>query len=60
MQWAVEAIGYKLVFTDISVWLYNFLHIPELLAVSLFITKVLDYRIGLLLSARHNIHHEVK
>jgi hypothetical protein len=60
MVWTVEAIGYKLVFTDISVWLYNFLHIPEILAMSLFITRVLDYRIGLLLSTRHNIHHQVK
>ncbi len=60
MLWTVEAIGYKLVFTDISVWLYNFLHIPEILAMSLFITRVLDYRIGLLLSTRHNIHHQVK
>ncbi len=60
MLWTVEAIGYKLVFTDISVWLYNFFHIPELLAISHFITRVLDYRIGLLLSTRHNIHHQVK
>jgi hypothetical protein len=60
MLWTVEAIGYKLVFTDISVWLYNCLHIPELLAISHFITRVLDYKIGLLLSTRHNIHHQVK
>jgi hypothetical protein len=60
MLWTVEAIGYKLVFTDISVWLYNCLHIPELLAISHFITRVLDYKIGLLLSTRHNLHHQVK
>ncbi len=60
MLWTVEAIGYKLVFTDLSVWLYNFLHIHKLLAMSLFIRRVLDYRIGLLLSTRHNIHHQVK
>ncbi len=58
-SYALDCRG-KLVFTDISVWLYNFLHIPEILAMSLFITRVLDYRIALLLSTRHNIHHQVK
>jgi hypothetical protein len=55
MLWTVEAIGYKLVFTDISVWLYNFLHIPQLLAMSLFYYK--DFRLQNCIAPKHQTQY---